>query len=345
MNDEGTPSDPEQGTSGDVPRGSAPDPQHHTDGPAQAGQPPQGYQQPEPGYPPQGYPQQGYPQQGYPQQPPQGYPPQGQPPTQGYPPQGYPQPAPGYPPQGYPQQGYPQQPQQGYPPQGQPLAQSYQPQPTPPAPGSNGSKTGLIAGVAVLLLALIGGGLWYAGVFDKDAEEDTTPSAAPTSAAAEPVRRVAHANGAFSVDVPDNGWEVESDQTLTLEPKPAVIRVAPSIAQYQSDEGSIGFSVSDFTPAADVNAEEWLGKVLLDSPEQCKASQMKKFSHEGFEGVFFTRDPCTATADYPAYPYFVTLIIATGPDGTRVYVSTRDNEGETTVRDLALKSLTSITRP
>ncbi len=64
--------------------------------PQYAYMPPQGYQQPPPGYP-----------QGY-QQPPPGYP-------QGYqpPPQGYQQPPPGYP-QGYqqPPQGYPQPPQE-----------------------------------------------------------------------------------------------------------------------------------------------------------------------------------------------------------------------------------------
>jgi len=191
-------------------------------------------------------------------------------------------------------------------------------------------------------LALIGGGLWYSGVFKTDEPQAAAPSPTPT---ADPVRRVAHANGGFSIDVPDNGWEVQSDQTLTREPKPAVIRVAPSVTQYQSDEGGIGFSVSDFTPNADVDAKKWLDDAWLAKPEQCVTSPMKKFSHEGFEGTFFTQGPCTATADYPAYPFVSTMIMPTGPGGTRVYVLARDNEGETTTRDLALKSLTSITRP
>jgi len=69
-------------------------------------QAPQGYQQPQGGYPQQQYPQQGYPQQQYPQQ--------------GYPQQQYPQ-------QGYPQQQYPQQ-QYQYPQQQQPYQQQNYPQ-------------------------------------------------------------------------------------------------------------------------------------------------------------------------------------------------------------------------
>lgn len=88
-------------------------------GASQQQQAPQGYQQPQGGYPQQQYPQQQYPQQQYPQQ---GYP-QQQYPQQGYPQQQYPQQ--GYPQQQYPQQGYPQQ---QYPQQQQPYQQQNYPQ-------------------------------------------------------------------------------------------------------------------------------------------------------------------------------------------------------------------------
>ncbi|MFJ4878077.1 hypothetical protein ACIP93_23100 [Streptomyces sp. NPDC088745] len=92
---------------------------------------------------------------------PYGQPPQGQP---GY---GYPQQAP--PPQGY---GYPQQPQQPYgqqpppygqqPPYGQPPQAPYGQQPYPGGPEPKKKKTGLIVGLAVVVLAAAGAGAYFA---------------------------------------------------------------------------------------------------------------------------------------------------------------------------------------
>jgi hypothetical protein len=328
---------------------AAPQPEPTPPQQSQQGFPPQ---QPQQAYPPQ-QPQQGYPpqqpQQGYPpQQPQQGYPPQQ--PQQAYPPQ---QPQQGYPPQ-QPQQGYPPQqaypPQQGYPPQ-QPQ-QAYPPQQGyPPQTGSGnsgGSKSGLIIAGVVVVLALIVGGLWLGGVFGGSTADDDAQASPPTAAAPQdPVKRVSHADGSFSVDVPDNGWEVSADQKATWDPKPSLVRVAPSIEKYMATEAADtgeGFALADFTTVG-VDAESWLRKTLGTEPEQCHPSKMKVFSHEGFEGIFYTRGPCEATAEWAAFPFQNTMIVAKDAKGTIVYVNARDKAGELTVRDLALASLTSITRP
>ncbi|HNP55596.1 MAG TPA: DUF4352 domain-containing protein [Gordonia sp. (in: high G+C Gram-positive bacteria)] len=163
-----TPNDPQ-----DPRHPGQPNPPIYPD-PRQGGYPQPGSQQ---GYPQQGgqpgYQQGGYPQQGYPQQGGQS----------GYQQGGYQQP--GYQ-QGYPQQGGYQQDytqpgyaQQGYPGQSQPQ-QAYGAAPQPPVPPQpeKKSKTGLIVGIVLAIVAVCCVGMVVVGGGNDDSSSTTTTTAA-----------------------------------------------------------------------------------------------------------------------------------------------------------------------
>ncbi|ADO73412.1 adventurous gliding motility protein GltJ [Stigmatella aurantiaca] len=86
----------------------------------------------------------------------------------------YPQPAPAYPQPAYAPAGYPQPGYGGY-------------QPPPPAAPQGGSKTGLIAGIAVAAIAVVGVGLFFALKPSSQPEASPPVAAAPPPAAAKPV--------------------------------------------------------------------------------------------------------------------------------------------------------------